>query len=70
MNAIEKPPVIDPQIQDDQEAAERHVFEGTPFDPDLARRIRERSERMMAETSRRVGFIDVDKLIHETREGV
>jgi hypothetical protein len=70
VSTVEKPPVIDPQIQADQEAAERHFLEGTPFEPDLARRIRARSERMMGETSRRVGFIDVDKFIHETRDGV
>ncbi len=70
MSTVEKPLVIDPRIQSDQEAAERHFLEGTPFEPDLARRIRERSERMMAETSRRVGFIDVDQFIHETRESV
>jgi hypothetical protein len=70
MSTVERPPAIDPQIQADQEAAERHFLEGTPFEPELARRIRERSERLTAETSRRVGLIDVDKFIHETRDGV
>jgi hypothetical protein len=68
MSTIEKTPAVDPQIQADHEAAERYAIEGKPFPPDLDRRIRERAERARQKTFERVGYIDVDKLIHEARD--
>jgi hypothetical protein len=68
MSTVEKPPAVDPQIQADHEAAEQHFLEGTPFEPELARRIQERAERARQEIFERVGYIDVDKLIHEARD--
>jgi hypothetical protein len=64
MSNVEKPPTVDPQIQADHEAAERYALEGKRFPPDLDRRIRERAEKIR----QRLAPIDVDKLIHETRD--
>lgn len=48
----------DPQERADLERAWRHFEEGTPFDPDLARRIQERAETMRQETFERIGMLD------------
>jgi hypothetical protein len=70
MSTIETKPDIDLHELADQEAAERHFIAGTPFEPDLARRIQERSAKISEETFNRIGYIDVDQLIHETRDGL
>jgi hypothetical protein len=64
MSTVEKTPAIDLQAQADHEAAERHFIEATPFEPDLARRIQERAEKVR----QKLAPIDVDRLIHETRD--
>jgi hypothetical protein len=68
MSTVENNPAVDLQIEADHDAAERCFLEGKPFPPDLARRIQERAERARQETFERVGYIDVDKLIHEARD--
>ncbi|HEV8058786.1 MAG TPA: hypothetical protein VGP68_02880 [Gemmataceae bacterium] len=68
MSTIESNPAVDPQEQADHEAAERLFIEGKPFPPDLARRIQERAARIREEIFQRVGGVDVDKLIHESRD--
>ena len=61
-------PGIDPQALADLEAVMRHVNEGTPVEPELARRVQERSQRIMEETRRKYGETDVDALIHAVRD--
>ena len=46
----------------------RHVAEGTPIEPELARRVRERAELVTDEIRREHGDIDVVKLLHDARE--
>jgi len=58
----------DPQFRDDYEAVMRHVADGTPVEPELARRVRERAERITDEIRREHGDIDVVKLLHDARE--
>ena len=58
----------DPQPQDDYKAVMRHVAEGSPVEPELARRVRERAERITDEIRREHGDIDVVKLLHDARE--
>lgn len=60
----------DPQARDDYEAVMRHVAEGTPLEPELVRRVRERAERITDEIRREHGVIDVVKLLHDAREDV
>lgn len=62
--------VIDPQDLADHEAVMRHLIDGTPVEPELARRVRERSQKLMEETRRKHGEIDVDALIHSVRDDV
>ena len=51
------------------DAVYEHAITGKPLDPDLARRVRERSERATEELRRRVGIIDVAvELIREVRD--
>ncbi len=42
----------------DTEAVLRHVFEGTPLDPDVARRIDERAARITEQVRLTHGVID------------
>jgi hypothetical protein len=60
----------DPQARDDYKAVMRHVAEGTPVEPELARRVRERAERITDEIRREHGDIDVVKLLHDAREDI
>jgi hypothetical protein len=66
-STVEKIPPTDPQVLAHQEAAERPFLKEMRFEPELAQRICERSEQMMAETSRRVCFLDVERSIHDAR---
>lgn len=59
---------IDLQILADHEAVMRHVNEGTPVEPELARRVRERSERLTEEIRSRHGDVDVNALIRAVRD--
>ena len=49
---------IDPQQQADEEAVMRHVFDGKPLDPEVARRVQERGRRITEEIRRVHGIID------------
>ena len=63
-----KPAGIDPQDLADLDSVMRHVIDGTAVEPDLARRIRERSQKITEETRRKYGEIDVDALLHSVRD--
>jgi hypothetical protein len=68
MSAETKTPDTDQQEQADLERAWRHFEQGTPFEPDLARRIQERAEKLRQENFRRVGYIDdetLDRLLRD-----
>jgi hypothetical protein len=56
---------LDPQEQTDLDNAWRHFEAGTPFEPDLAQRIRERSEKLTREIFQKFGYIDVDQLLRD-----
>jgi hypothetical protein len=60
--------VCDSWAGDDYRAVMRHVAEGTPVEPELARRVRERAERITEEIRHEHGDIDVVSLLHEARE--
>ena len=49
---------IDPQEEADVEAVLRHAFHGEPLDPNVARRVHERAEKIRQETFERIGYID------------
>jgi len=68
MSTVEKPPDVDPEAQADNEAAARLYSEGKPCPPDLVRRIQERAARIREETFQRIGHIDINKLIQESRD--
>ena len=57
----------DVQEQADQEAVMRQLLEGIPADPDVLRRVEERSRQATAEVRRNHGYIDVDQLLREVR---
>jgi hypothetical protein len=59
---------IDAQALADHEAVMRHVNEGTPVEPELARRVRERSQKITEETRRQHGEVDVDALLRAVRD--
>ncbi len=63
-----QPTGIDPQDLADHEAVMRHVNDGTPVEPELARRVQERSRRITEETRRNYGDVDVDALLHSVRD--
>ncbi len=59
---------VDPQEQADAEAVLRHAFQGEPLDPEVARRVRERAERITEEVRRRHGDLDdatIDQLFED-----
>jgi hypothetical protein len=60
----------DPQARDDYKAVMRHVAEGSPIELEIARRVRERAERITDEIRREHGDIDVVKLLHDAREDI
>jgi hypothetical protein len=49
----------DPSVQADEEAVMRAFLTGTPVDPDVARRVQERSRLIREEASRKHGLVDV-----------
>ena len=49
---------IDPQQQADEEAVMRHVFDGKPLDPEVARRVQEHGRQITEEIRRVHGVID------------
>lgn len=52
----------DLQEQADQEAVLQHAFEGTPLDPAVALRVRERAARITEEIFRLHGEIDPETI--------
>jgi hypothetical protein len=58
MNIAVPTSAMDPQEQADEEAVMRHVFEGKPLDPEVARRVQERGRRITQEIRRTHGLID------------
>jgi hypothetical protein len=52
----------DPQEQADEAAVLRHAFHGEPLDPEVARRVRERAERVTEEIYRLHGEIDSETI--------
>lgn len=46
----------------------RHLIEGTPVEPELARRVQERAEKITEEVRQRYGDVDVDALIRASRD--
>jgi hypothetical protein len=53
----------------DLDAVLKHVIAGTPIDPALFRRVRERSERMTEELRRKYGELNVAvDLVREVRD--
>jgi len=60
----------DPAIREaDAQAVMDHVLNGVPLDPEVARRVRERSERATAKVRRKFGTVNVAvDLIRETRD--
>ena len=45
-------------IEDDFEAVLKHAFEGKPLDPDVARRIQERSAQITERIRQKYGVVD------------
>jgi hypothetical protein len=61
---------IPPDILADNEAVLAHITAGVPLDPQTARRVRERAERITAEIRRRHGVLDLGvPAIRELRDG-
>jgi len=58
----------DPQVQADLDAVMRRVIDGTPVDAEICRRIRERAERVTEEIYRAHGDVDVNQLLHDSRD--
>ena len=59
---------IDPQEQADSEAVLRHAFHGEPLDPEVARRVHERAQRVIEEIRRVHGELDdatIDQLFED-----
>jgi hypothetical protein len=52
------PAGTDPAALADLDAVLRHVASGTPLEPELARRVEERSERITEELRRKYGDIE------------
>ncbi|CAN5411150.1 hypothetical protein BH10PLA2_BH10PLA2_03930 [soil metagenome] len=61
MSSVEKLAIVD-LLPGDLEAADKHVTEGTPFEPELARRIDARTERVSEEIYRERGLIDEETM--------
>jgi hypothetical protein len=71
MNTTETKPTVDPQEQADCEAVERHAIEGAPLDPEVARRVQERAERVSQEIFRIHGLLEdetVNQLLRDDRD--
>ena len=66
MNTIESSRA--PSVQADEEAVMRAFLTGTPLDPDVARRVQERSRLIREEILRKHGLVDIAVLaIRELR---
>ena len=56
------------QEKADREAVMRHVLDGAPIDPEVARRVRARAERITEEVYRTHGLLE-DETIHNLLRG-
>jgi len=69
--SVTRKPILssDAEVHADLEAVLKHVAAGTRVDPELARRVRERSEEATEELRRKYGELDVAvDLIREIRD--
>ncbi len=62
MSAETKTTGTDSQEQADEAAVLRHAFPGKPLDPEVARRVHERAERVTEEIYRPHGEIDTETI--------
>jgi hypothetical protein len=67
MSTVEPTPDIDPQILSDREAVYRHAFEGAPLDPEIAKRVRERTQAITERVRKEHGMVDVVQLVRDSR---
>jgi hypothetical protein len=58
MKTIDSPPAVDPLQEADSQAVMRHAFHGEPLDPEVERRVRERSEKITERVYLTRGLID------------
>jgi hypothetical protein len=58
MNTNEKNE-IPPDLQAELQAVIEHAMTGKPLDPDMVRRIRERSEKIQEELFQKYGILDI-----------
>ena len=60
---------IPPELMADSDAVIEHVLSRKPLDPEVYRRVRERSERITEEVRQEHGILDVAvQLVRETRD--
>jgi hypothetical protein len=59
MNATESKSLADLTLRDDEEAVMAHFLTGAPLDPEVARRVNERAQRIRAEIFRQHGLVDI-----------
>jgi hypothetical protein len=59
---------VDPEVLDDLRAVIQHLQDKTPLEPELARRIDERADRVTERLRRENVDIDVVKLLREVRD--
>jgi hypothetical protein len=52
-------PTVDPRIEADVEAVMAHYMTGQPLDPEVARRVHERAQKITEETYRKHGLVDI-----------
>jgi hypothetical protein len=52
-------PTIDPRLDADAEAVMDSYLTGKPLDPEVARRVRARAQRITEETYRKHGLVDI-----------
>ncbi len=67
MSTVEKTPDVDPQILSDREAVYRHAFEGATLDPEIAKRVRERTNAITERVRKENGMVDVVQLVRDRR---
>jgi hypothetical protein len=60
---------IDPKVIADLDAVLEHAYAGTPVEPELARRVRERSEAVQKKLREKYGELNIAvDLIREIRD--
>jgi hypothetical protein len=66
MNTTLEDPILREQ---DAQAVQEHALEGKPLDPEIARRVRERSRLATEEIRRRLGIVNVAvELVRQSRD--